>query len=1259
MKQLTRNSNDHAWQSGRLMPALDTSHFVPDERGFEELVDRAIGYSRLLTYYDSENRAHPPPQAPETVGAWEAFFRDDVTFFLAEMAAVDAGREYRASRQKNFDTLEEIAKTGHRLVIWTQRAEHLAALSAPDGIEVAVNETLQLAQKNELERSLPVAIADQLPRQYSKLPKNWSSISGSQPPAEVFSTLNRVTGQLAAKARFFLTRSLTEKQNHPPHTALFLSFLTLLQKSQVDLNQMTERHLRFYYNQTLKLFPAPVSPDRAYVTFELAQQAEPCILEKGTSLIAGSGAKPDTPIFRTLENIKITSSKVASFKAISVRRSHASLELPQVKSITTWDVANSKNGLGEPLEKPKLGWHPFGAEKAMPLDQPLNIGIAITAPILQMSGGDRRVTMTLSFRPDDQHTIAEAVSAYRTQLSSIHSDGRLGEKLFSEHLSSAFLVQLSTATGYFDASDVVLDASEATDDQLSVRFLVPASAPPILPPDAGVENPFVMLRLNPKARVLAYTAFKDVNLSGVSIAVEVKGLRNLEISNALGPVDPTKPFPPFGPLPIPGGALYFKAPELSQPGVECVKLTVDWEGLPRAPADFKTHYTGYAPEVTNNSFTFSLARSDGQIWNTMPIGTDETTSRSYDFPLFRNLGHNKGIATHSEWNVKCNSKGAMPQRDGVEAARALGAGALRVELTGPEHGFGQTSYPRIVAQVSTQNAQNAQKLLAKLLPKNAQIPLPKEPILPLISGVSIEYSAKASRANKSDANAIHVYDLHALGKMTPAFGSRFLADDFEFDGRLMIGLDDVNPPEVVSLFFDLDDSVAPTWSKNDGFPRPKWRWSYLAGDRWRALPDEAILLDETNGLSGHGIIRIALPRDIAKSEDALSPALFWISITVEGDVRRYGNIHNVTAQAVRAERDVSQINAQLAPQLPANALKRLEIANPQIAKIKQPRPSSGGRAAEDDTKFRTRVSERLRHKDRAIQPEDFADIVLEEFPEISDVRCLRNSAGPVTLVVTGRRDLGHGARAILVPLKRRFEIAQWLKVRSSPWAVGLNVRNPSYETIKVSARIVASQGETTGVVRGIRETVDRIIAPWLFDMDAPMQIGNGVLDLADLGARLQDVSSVKKVTGLSATHVFETQPAFGGTSRYGLKDTARAVSTGERHVDHAILRHALPWSCFIPATQHDISYLGQRDGIGDLTMERDFVVTHPKLVKTYQDDGDLIPMRAKKAGIGTLRLGEDFVITKESDATPPTRIFDVALSSVDRVFLKHSGLELK
>ena len=154
---------DHAWQAARWMPALDWRHFGLDERRAGDLALRALGYARLLTYHDSRNRPHPPGGEDE-VGAWESFFRDDVSFLLAEICSVDAPREFRQAHCAPIDLRQSIADAAARLAGWRDRAEDLAALAAPGSLEDRLRQSLRLASENELRATIPPALAQRLPR---------------------------------------------------------------------------------------------------------------------------------------------------------------------------------------------------------------------------------------------------------------------------------------------------------------------------------------------------------------------------------------------------------------------------------------------------------------------------------------------------------------------------------------------------------------------------------------------------------------------------------------------------------------------------------------------------------------------------------------------------------------------------------------------------------------------------------------------------------------------------------------------------------------------------------------------------------------------------------------------------------------------------------------------------------------------------------------------------------------------------------------
>jgi hypothetical protein len=80
------------------------------------------------------------------------------------------------------------------------------------------------------------------------------------------------------------------------------------------------------------------------------------------------------------------------------------------------------------------------------------------------------------------------------------------------------------------------------------------------------------------------------------------------------------------------------------------------------------------------------------------------------------------------------------------------------------------------------------------------------------------------------------------------------------------------------------------------------------------------------------------------------------------------------------------------PQTREHVLLARDLGTPGMV----PYSSFGGRETEDTTEFYQRVSERLRHKERAITIFDYERLVLESFPEVYKVECV-NPAGETEL----------------------------------------------------------------------------------------------------------------------------------------------------------------------------------------------------------------------------------------------------------------------
>lgn len=1260
-----------AWRAGRHLEALDPGYFGLDERGPAEMLDRARLYADLLTYFDANNRPYRPPEGGGK-GPWAAFFDEDVSFLLAAISVLDVETEFRAFEMSDHDIVPDIHRSITRILDWTERAARLAALAPDTSVEAALSATMQQIIKSELRASLPERLYNRMAERGGNLPSEWLGPGVDYPDHVVFSTLNRVTGQLVMVARQYLKRSLEEKADHAPHTTLYLAFTEMFRESQADINQLTERHLDFFYRDVLRLKHAPAEPDRAHVAFTLSAPGQHVTLDKGTALLAGGDADPTPAIFRTDDALEVTDTVVTGFRALRVMRDHGRSDqegVTHVTGVAAYPQANTADGFGQAFDRPGEGWRPFGATTSvhpdvLPRQAHAEIGFALTSRVLAMAEGTRRVQVELTLRKPLGHHIRDPIARYRRLLEAALGHA-VSDPAFARYLSEAFIVEISTATGFHriakpevyqpDMADKTVSNVAVTammPDSLRLDFTLADTDPAVAAfgqTGFPVEAPMLRMLFNPSARVYALSAFRDAKLESAAISVHVTGLRGLDMETDAGPVNAKKPFAPFGPMPRPRATLSIGSAELQAKRLDWMRVRVGWTDLPTPPEDFASHYAEYGRKTQNNSFQVRFRAGRGNDWTLLSEFDANKQWPEQSFSLFSEMRNGEGIARRSDWTLATSALPALetpPEENRTD-------GLFTMELMAPDYGFGQRIYPDLVATTAIENAGKAAKLFSGLF-GGKPAPLPNPPLLPLVRSLTVDYAATVQRDISAATGEIDFFQMMPFEGAVVPRDARLVPIDTDRDGMLQIGLTGTRPPEVVSLLFDVTDTTASQWRASDGYLRPELSWAYRTATGWRPIPEEALIEDQTAGLTTHGIVRMSLPLDIARQPDGQ----VWLGLVAVGDVNRYGRILGVYAQAVSATRVLDASSNGTAPVLPAAAITRLQTAHMGIKTVTQPFASQGGRAAEATDAFRVRVSERLRHKNRAWQLADYQSMVLQAFPEIGDVACRRVRGGSLDVVVAGCRRADRPGHVPVVPLHVRFQISTWLRQHTSTAVKAVIVRNPNYEDLRVQARIVPSRDTSADVIARVEDAVDRMIAPWLFDPSLPMPIGQDSIDLAEVTSRIEAMDEVAHVMGLSLMQRHLVRDGSSASARFCLKDTARIGRDAARplHADqavsaHAILKSASPASVFVPARRHLVTYLGERDGLGTLHVDQDLIAADPARIADYQDDSRLIPSRPLRAGIGNLEIGRDLVVMDACDAAPPDSHLDTPRHRLDRIFM--------
>lgn len=208
------------------------------------------------------------------------------------------------------------------------------------------------------------------------------------------------------------------------------------------------------------------------------------------------------------------------------------------------------------------------------------------------------------------------------------------------------------------------------------------------------------------------------------------------------------------------------------------------------------------------------------------------------------------------------------------------------------------------------------------------------------------------------------------------------------EGMLFIGLEKLQPLQSISMLFQFAEGSA----ENEDDDPPTINWSYLTYNEWRPLKAENIVSDGTYGFQTTGIIKIDIPADASAYNTIITNGLIWLCASVTKNANRIPQLIDIVTQAVEAKfKDQNNDPSHFDNVLPAASITKLSTPVAEISKVQQPFASFDGKHQEAGKEFYTRVSERLRHKRRAINAWDYEHLVLNRFPSIYKIKCITHT----------------------------------------------------------------------------------------------------------------------------------------------------------------------------------------------------------------------------------------------------------------------------
>lgn len=851
-----------------------------------------------------------------------------------------------------------------------------------------------------------------------------------------------------------LISQFEQDSNLTPHLTLFVCFLKLLDFSKKAFNNLTKRHLDFYYNEILQIEKNEAKPDKAYVIFELAKKAIQERIPGGTLLDGDKDANGKKRVYKTGEELIANQAKVVEIKSF--------LNDVKKRELKMAPVANSADGFGDKLPEESNYWWPFGynadetvSKKSIYKELPkAKLGFAIASSLFNLKEGERTITVKIDFNKNSAQKFQDLSAAdIENNIKVLCS----GEK---EWISGMALQCVNK-----NADQLVLSFTLTKDFPAVVQY-----SKDVLGQTFQTDFPVVRFMIEGEKYYALYEALSEKLVKNVEVAVGVKGIKSLQIENDSSPLNAEKPYYPFTAQPVKGANFYIKSPEMFSKKWEKADITINWKNTPDSITNL---YSGYLIQPNQNISvkqfesleSSSIVRSDAYFTaDTALLEKEIWREKGNNIELFRKVEN--GYKT--QFSIQ-NTNSAPGTSEAIRLT--LNQSAL------------QDVYPKLYTlALSSDPAKN------KLVPN--------EPYIPFAEDIELNYSAreiaysyldKDSNGKAAKSRDVLLYHEDVFGQYEKETETKSIVPVHENGGELYIGLE-ATPQTTVSLLIQmLEGSENPLV---DTFEEKEFiEWNILSGNTWKDL-SENILKNETRKFLESGIVKFKIPKDNNTSHTRLTDGLVWIRARSKRSYDAVCKIQGIYAQAVLATfQDQGNDLAHLANGLPADTISKLITRVPQIKSLSQPYNSFDGKYKEADSEFYRRVSERLRHKHRAITQWDYESLVLQEFPEVFKVKCLNHTSeksymapGHVTLMVVPN-----------IRNKNAFDVYQPRVSRASlnkiqdyvnelnTMHVKAQVINPNYKEAKIQATVkFFEQYDEVFYMKQLDEDIKKYISPWAF-----------------------------------------------------------------------------------------------------------------------------------------------------------------------------------
>ncbi len=1222
----------------KYLASLDPTSFGLDEREMPDFMNFILEFSKQVQYRDFENKKD---------GNWSVFFEDDLAFLLAQIHGIDVEErdlrfklaidayysnetplsgsyaavlnecfgfyclidDWYKRAKKNIEHLDENVLDPHlNSAIRLKLSQHLVGLQA----QIRSFKSLDVTFKTELFDAQDFDPIWSSPEPKSRPDGNRNlETNEDELLLEIKNAYRDATGvvtHLKHKAAELLAHVIKKYPHHEPHVSLIIAFLQLFKHVQGDLNNVTKRHLDYYYRTLLKQSKRKPLPDFAHVYFELAEHVPSTVIKAGRLFNSGADEEGLDTTYAIEHDVVVNRSNIDIIKVIHVANNPSigiGNSYKSVSNIYASEIKVREDGFVVNEADNPAHAYPFGRDQAdislvnRDMKQ-ADIGFAISSALLSMKEGDRNVSFTFKFNLKSLTSLVSFVEEI-----ALH-ENLSADNAFYKILNNVFRVRVTAGDGWYETDSYnIVRHNSWSDGEVQVNMVLEISEPAIVNYDSEIHGsgyeaqwPVFEFLISSKYAMYAYSYLKDLSIETCKIETEVNQVKDLSVFNDQGQLDIHMPFFPFGSNPKLGSYFILGHEELFNRPITDFSVDIQWHNLPRLKGGFEAYYKEYDEQITNDSFKMGLTGlSEFKFYP-----TDSASIQQFD--LFRaDEKEDKLSNTMKIEHIDLETLGLIPSYEHIDISEYSSKtrnGFIKFELNGPEMGFGFDVFPKLFSDAIVKNSTLSAGILGSR--ETPKVELPSEAFAPQIRSISLNYKASttltftADRVSDNDDKVndqlyhIHPFGKHAIfEKGLPK--SHNLLPQYDDEGYMILGVSEMNAPATLSIFFQLEYNAVNVINFTD---IPNVEWSYMVHDEWIPFKEGQILSDGTNNFTTSGIVELKISDDINKIHQILPSDVYWIRASASRNTQILSRLQFVKSNAALVKWKSHKAGADWSKNIPEGSINGFIETKAEVNTVAQPFPSFGGSPGESDLGFYNRVSERLRHKNRAVIPEDFERIILDQFSSLFQVMCLNNSRHPdyikpgeVKVIVVPNINESSDFAMPRVDYNQLKLIEDKVKQLITPFAK-ISVINPVYEKVRISchAQFKTDLGAGEFVAR-LEGDLRSFICPWFSNNQSEMIFG-GSLERSALLSFIESLDYVTFVTRLSVVVLHYRN------GEYSISDSA--AEDGKLNT----LQSSTPWSVLVPDDGHDIAIIDR--------------VVHGE---------------ARETKIDTMKVGADFVISEE------------------------------